>query len=223
MLFPGTLLHISTYAKRKLNAERAIQMVDVYLSPSVQQWNIGWGNYGTEEMRMNLVADVVEAELIRHGLSVARNDPSQSLTEVVAESNQINPTIHVAIHSNASASGAARGPEVYVHRLGRASEQLARDIYNRLIAISPADGLGIKEGYSAFGGQGYYELRRTKGPAVLVEVAFHDNPEDAQFIIDNIYEIGVAIAQGILEYFNIPYQCDTPENIAAMKAKYNGR
>jgi len=34
--------------------------VSVYLSPSVQQWNVGWGNYGTEEYRMNLVADVVE-------------------------------------------------------------------------------------------------------------------------------------------------------------------
>jgi len=196
--------------------------VSVYLSPSVQQWNVGWGNYGTEEYRMNLVADVVQAELLRNGLSVARNNPSQTLTQVVADSNAKNPAVHVAIHSNASAGGAARGTEVYVHRLGRASEPLARDIYAQLTAIAPTDGLGIKEGYTAFGGQGYYELRRTNAPAVLVEVAFHDNPEDAAFIINHIYEIGVAIAKGILEYFGKPYTPDTPENIAKMQEKYNG-
>ena len=65
--------------------------------------------------------------------------------------------------------------------------------------------------------------RRTRAPAVLIEVAFHDNPQDAQFIMDHIYEIGVAIAKGILEYFGIPYREDTPENINYLKNKYNGK
>ena len=51
---------------------------------------------------------------------------------------------------------------------------------------------------------------------------YHDNPLDADFIIDNTYEIGVAIARGILEYLGIPYQEDTPENIQRMRAEYNG-
>ena len=85
------------------------------------------------------------------------------------------------------------------------------------------DGFGVKEGYTAFNGKGYYELRRTRAPAVLIEVAFHDNPQDAQFIMDHIYEIGVAIAKGILEYFGIPYREDTPENINYLKNKYNGK
>ena len=36
----------------------------VYLSPSVQENNIGIGNYGTEEKRMNEIADIVEDKLI---------------------------------------------------------------------------------------------------------------------------------------------------------------
>lgn len=197
--------------------------VDVYLSPSTQQSNIGYGNYGTEEERMNLIADVVDYELKRHGLQVARNSPAQSLQEVVAESNAIGPRVHVAIHSNASANSTARGAEVYAHRFGGQGEQLARDIYQYLEPLTPTDDFGVKEGYTAFNGRGYYELRRTNAPAVLVEVAFHDNPEDAQFIIDNIVEIGIAISKGILEYFGIPYREDTQENLNYLRAKYNGK
>lgn len=195
---------------------------DVYLSPSVQDWNVGYGNYGTEEQRMNQIADVVAYELDRNGLTFVRNEPSQTLQQIVAQSNALSPRIHVAIHSNASASGNARGPSVYVHKFGRDSERLANDIYDQLLAIAPTDGLGVNEGYTAFGGQGYYELRRTRAPAVLIEVAFHDNPEDAQYIIDNIYELGVAIAKGILEYFGRSYRPDSAENIAYLQRKYNG-
>lgn len=196
-------------------------MPDVYLSPSLQEWNIGYGNYGSEEVRMNLIADVLEYELERHGLTTARNQPSMTLAEAVADSNGRNPRIHVSLHSNA-ANGQARGAEVYVHRFGSAAEELANLVYEQIENISPTDGLGVREGYSTFGGQGMYELRYTTAPAILAEVAFHDNPEDAQFIIDNIYELGNAIAKGILEYFDIAYQEDSPENIAYLQSRYNG-
>lgn len=196
-------------------------MADVYISPSVQDWNVGFGSYGTEEERMNLLADVLDYELKRHGLTTDRNSPDMTLAQVVADSNSVNPTVHVALHSNA-ANGQARGAEVYAHRFGGAGEQLARDVYARIEEIAPTPGLGVKEGYSTFGGQGMYELKRTTAPAILAEVAFHDNPEDAQFIIDNIYELGQAIAKGILDYFGITYQEDTPENIAYLKNRYDG-
>jgi len=195
-------------------------MPEVYLSPSPRHFNRGYGTYGTEEERMNLIADVVELELMRNGLTTARNDPSMSLSEAVADSNRVDPRVHVSLHSNA-ANGQARGAEVYAHRFGGSGERLARLVYDELEDISPAEGLGVKEGYSTFGGQGMYELRRTKAPAILAEVAFHDNPEDAQYIIDNIYELGQAVAKGVLEYFGIAYQEDTPENIAYLKSRYN--
>ena len=182
-------------------------MIDVYLSPSLQEWNLGYGNYGTEEERMNQIADVVAYELPRHGLSVARNRPEMSLAQVVTESNSLNPRVHVALHSNASASGEARGAEVYTHRFGGEGERLARDIYQYLSALTPTEDLGVKEGYQTFNGQGMYELRRTVAPAILAEVAFHDNRADAQ---------------GILQYFGIPYTPDTPENAAMLQYQYDG-
>ncbi len=195
--------------------------IDVYLSPSVQEWNYGYGSYGTEQYRMNLIADVVQYDLQRHGLNVIRNSPDMTLTEIVRESNSYAPKAHVAIHSNASDSHSARGPAVYVHRFGLRSEQLANDIYDRLLSIAPTDGFGVKEGISEFGGQSYYELKRTAAPAVLVEVAFHDQPADAQYIIDHIVEIGIAISKGILEFFDIPYQPDAEENLRYLRQTYN--
>lgn len=196
-------------------------MADVYLSPSLQEWNVGVGNYGTEEQRMNQVADVVQYELERHGLDVVRNTPDMTLAEVVRESNAVRPRIHVALHSNAS-NGQARGAEVYTHRFGGRGEQLARDIYSFLSPLTPTEDLGVKESYSLFNGQGMYENRRTVAPAALVEVAFHDNPEDAQFIIDNIFEIGRAISQGILQNLGVTYQPDTAENEALLRSRFDG-
>lgn len=196
-------------------------MADVYISPSLQEYNVGYGSYGTEEERMNLIADVLAYELGRHGVSYRRNQPSMTLQQAVADSNANPPRLHVALHSNA-ANGEARGAEIYVHRFGGEAERAANLIYDELEAIAPTPGLGVKESYNTFGGQGMYELRRTIAPAILAEVAFHDNPQDAQFIIDNIYEIGNAVAKGVLEYLGIAYVEDTPENIAYLRSRYNG-
>ena len=47
-----------------------------------------------------------------------------------------------------------------------------------------------------------YEIIRTNAPAVLLEVAFHDNPEDATWIINNEEQIAEAIVTGINNYFS---------------------
>lgn len=51
-----------------------------------------------------------------------------------------------------------------------------------------------------------YETCYATAPAALIEVAFHDNPDDAKWIINNIEPIGIAIARGILDYFGITYK-----------------
>ena len=196
-------------------------MSDVYLSPSSEHFNTGYGNYGVEERRMNLIADVVQFELERHGVTTDRNNPDMGLTEIVADSNAKNPKIHVSIQSQ-SADSMQRGSQIYYFKPGSNGERLASDINEFLSPVTPTEDIGISDGSSVFGGLGFYELRRTRAPAVIVKVGFHDNPLDADFIIENTYEIGVAIAKGILEYLGIPYREDTPENIQNMKASYNG-
>ncbi len=172
----------------------------VYLSPSTQETNVGIGNYGTEEKRMNQIGDVVEYELRRHNIRVYRNKSEMTLYQVVEDSNSKDADIHFAIHSNStSGSGKARGCEVLAYSQDSKGFTLAEEVYKRLEAITPTCDRGVKIAPQL------YELRKTKMPAALVEIAFHDNALDAVWILSNIESIGVAIAKGILSYFKIAY------------------
>ncbi len=196
-------------------------MADVYLSPSSQHFNVGYGNFGIEERRMNLIADVVQYELTRNGVTVDRNNPEASLTEIVADANAKNPRIYVAIQSQSS-DATLRGAQIYYYKPGGNGERLASDIFDRLAPITPTEDIGLSDGSLVYGGLGFYELRKTRAPAVIVAIGFHDNPLDADFIIDNTYEIGVAITQGILDYLGREYTPDTEQNQTNLKAQYNG-
>lgn len=178
----------------------------IYLSPSTQEKNIGVGNYGTEEKRMNQVADVTERVLKQHGLVVYRNKPEMTLAQVVTDSNSKKPDIHFAIHSNAG-SGNNRGCEVYCHKFGGDGEKLARAVYSEIEPNTPSSDRGVKEGCNHYGkGKPLYELAYTAAPAALIEIAYHDNKDDAVWVINNIEVIGTVIAKGILKYFDIPFQ-----------------
>ena len=85
------------------------------------------------------------------------------------------------------------------------ARRLAKLIYAEIAAITPTADRGVKFNPS------FYELRNTNAPAVLVEVAFHDSAEDATWIMNNIENIGVALAKGVLKYFGIPYE--TPQRL----------
>lgn len=170
----------------------------VYLSPSVQDWNIGVGDYGTEEKRMNEIANFLEKKLLDSGkYEVIRNNPTMNLSEVIADSNRVNPDIHVAIHSNAGI-GNSKGPEIYYYTTSTNGKKLATDIYNNILNIYPDKSFarGIKPTTEL------RELRETKAPATLLEVAFHDNLEDSLWIMQNEEKITNAIYKGIEEYFN---------------------
>ena len=169
----------------------------VYLSPSMQENNTGVLNYGTEEARMNQVADVVQRVLQSHGVDVYRNRPEWSLGQAVNDSNRVKPNLHFCIHSNA---GGGRGAEIYAYAPGGEGEKAAELIYAEIAALTPTADRGVKFNPSL------YELRNTNAPAALVEVAYHDNAEDATWIMNNIEAIGITLAKGILKYFEIAYK-----------------
>ncbi len=181
----------------------------VYLSPSTQENNRGVGCYGTEELRMNQLADVCEQILRRYGVVVYRNRPEMNLAQVVADSNARKPDIHLAIHSNA---GGGRGCEVFAYAPGGQGEKLAHAVYAEIEVLTPTVDRGIKFSSKL------YELTKTNAPAALIEVAFHDNLEDAEWILQNIQAIGLAISSGILKYFGIVLQERDTSLEAAVKA-----
>lgn len=170
----------------------------IYLSPSVQDNNRGIGNYGTEEQRMNEIADVVQRELSgRNNIELKRNHPDMNATQITKDSNGWGADYHIAIHSNA---GGGKGCEVYhyVDGTDNLSMKVSRRIYDKIVEISPNPGRGLKNGMNLF------EVNdNIKAISSLIEVAFHDNITDANFIINKKESIGKAIAEGILEHLRM--------------------
>jgi len=169
----------------------------VYLSPSLQSKNVGVGSYGTEKYRMNQLTDEVQSRLQALGIETFRNRPSETLGQAIEYGNSLNVDCYVALHSNAisgSPNTSTRGPEMLANANRRNSQRLAQAIYNSYMGISPTKGRGIK--YRNDLG----EIREPNAPSCLFEVAFHDNIEDANWIINNMQAIAQAIVDGIVSY-----------------------
>lgn len=176
-------------------------MKKVYLSPSTQERNIGVGDYGTEERRMNEIVDLMVPILQDHGILWFRNDPKKDHIAAKNDSNNLEVDIHVAIHSDA---GGGRGCTAFTSGSSE-GRILANYLYQEVSAISPSEDRGIKIT------KDFTEVVKTNAPACLIEISFHDNYDDARWIMENQNKIAYALCKGILKYFNIPMK--TPSKI----------
>ena len=173
-------------------------MPRIYLSPSLQEYNPFYGG-GSEEEVMNLIADAMEPYLAADGIEYLRNAPEMTLGQAIADSNNSNVDFHLAIHSNAAPpSVARRGPVVYYYATSPYGRQMAELIAEELREIYP-DPSKVQ----VLPTTTLRELRRTNAPSALVEVAYHDNPEDAAWIRGNIDEIGKALSNAVAAYFGL--------------------
>lgn len=177
-------------------------MASVFLSPSTQEYNV-YVTGGNEEYYANLIADAMVPYLRASGISFGRNDPSGTVSTSIALSNAGSYNLHLAIHSNAAPenlAGLIKGPDVYYYRDSSRGKAAAEIFANNLKLIYPDPSL-----VSTVPTTTLVELRRTKAPAVLVEVAYHDNVEDAQWIIDNIEEIAENLALSVADFLGVPF------------------
>ena len=177
-------------------------MPSVFLSPSTQEGN-PYINGGTEEYYMNLVADAMEPYLRASGISFGRNSPTQTLSQAIARSNAGNYDLHLAIHSNAAGSansGRVRGTDVYYYPTSVKGKR-ATDI----IAENFKDIYPLPEKVKTVASSSLAELKRTKAPAVLIETAYHDNLADAEWIQENIGEIGRNLAMSTAQFLGVPF------------------
>lgn len=177
-------------------------MASVFLSPSTQEYNI-YVTGNSEEYYANLIADAMVPYLRASGISFGRNDPSGTVSTSIALSNSGNYNLHLAIHSNAAPenlSGLIKGPDVYYYRDSSRGKAAAEIFANNLKLIYPDPSL-----VSTVPTTTLVELRRTKAPAVLVEVAYHDNVEDANWIIENIEEIAENLALSVADFLGVPF------------------
>jgi N-acetylmuramoyl-L-alanine amidase len=96
----------------------------------------------------------------------------------------------VSIHFNCASRVGANGIETYYYRGDSAG--LAASIHRNVVSISPSENRGIRR-------RGFYVLRRTAIPSVLVECGFLTNPTEGRLALSPDYRQRLAeqIARGI--------------------------
>ncbi len=109
----------------------------------------------------------------------------------VAIANSNRNAIFICIHFNSATRTEANGVETYYYR--RDAMALAANIHRNVIAGAPSENRGIRR-------RGYYVLRKTTRPGVLVECGFLTNPAEGQLALTSDYRDKLAqeITRGIL-------------------------
>ena len=174
----------------------------IYLSPSTQENNY-FVSGGTEEAYMNLLADAMIPYLDASGIRYTRNTPDMTAAGAIAQSNAGNYDLHLALHSNAAPDGkygSIRGSIVFYYPGSVQGQRAAQIVADGLKAIYPDPNLVRSEATTSIG-----EVRFVRAPSVFLELAFHDNTEDAAWIKNNIPVIARNLVLSLTEYFGIPF------------------
>lgn len=115
----------------------------------------------------------------------------------------------VSIHRNSyPTDNTVSGVETLVYDKSGIKLQMAENINEQLEAVGFVN-LGVKER------PGLVVLRRTRMPAVLVEVGFINSDTDNQLFDDNFDDIALAIAEGILDTLQMNGLIDTSQDVVS--------
>ena len=154
---------------------------------------------GIQEKNLNLrVAAKIARRLERRGIGVKMTrwqDQYIELEERAAIANRRNADLFVSIHADSAPSRDARGFTIYIADGASSATRRAAQAISRSMAGTGLDNRGIREAE-------YRVLVRTKGPAVLVEMGYLSNPQDARLLANDTFRdrIADAITDGILAY-----------------------
>ena len=190
----------------------------VYLDAGHGGYDPGASYFGISEKSLTLaIQSRVKAKLEAEGYQVVTTRTSDTYVDLIDRSRAANASesdIFVSIHINASGSSAAQGIETYYYqpyaeypsrinatyhanptRLSM-SDTLANAIQSSLINATGAQNQGVKR-------QTFAVLRETTAPAVLLELGFLSNPQEAARLNTSAYQetLANAIVAGIKSYY----------------------
>jgi len=178
-------------------------MPTIFLSPSTQTDNL-YVTGNSEQYWMNRLADAMEPYLTASGIAFNRNSPRGSASQSIRQSNGGSNDLHLALHSNGapdSIYGQVRGSDIYYYPSSIEGRRAADLMADALKTIYPDPNLVRALATTAIG-----EVRQTRAPAVFVELAYHDNREDANWITQNLQLIARTMVLALTEYFGIPFR-----------------
>lgn len=160
---------------------------------------------GVNEKDVNLNLSTAVTKLLRNaGYTVINNrtsDVDRNIRNDAQLANRENVDAVVELHMNSNAGTPSRGSEVFYSAFGDGKgKTLAEAIQDNIVALGFYD-RGIKTSLNSSGQDALGIIRQTKAPAVLVEPAFLNNPDDmARFNVDSVAK---AVSDAVMQVFPI--------------------
>lgn len=138
---------------------------------------------------------------------------SEILKSLVCKINKYNPDLAISVHLNAASDISANGVECLVHpSTSDSNYSRAEKIANDLAVEFGLSNRGVKKRSDL------YILRKTKCPAIIVEIGFCTNYHDSKIIMGKYDAIGCAIANSLIDGDNKRYRVKV-HNIDSKTAK----
>ena len=175
----------------------------IYLSPSTQEKNMYVTGSGSEEYWMNRLADAMIPYLTSCGIRYTRNTPDMTAGSSIRQANAGWYDFYLALHSNAAGEGnygSVRGIIAFYYPSSTQGRRAAQIFVNNLRSIYPLPDKVVTRSTTSLG-----EVRDSKFPAVLLELGYHDNEDDARWIENNLTEIARNLVLSLTDYFSIPF------------------
>ena len=163
------------------------------------------GRATNEQEQMRRCADLLEKELVRCGFEV-KNMQYGNMYDRVADGNAWGADLYIALHTNGF-DGTVAGTRVHCYPSEK-SRKIGKLIQDRIAPLSPGKSDKMVES------TGLYELKATKMAAVLPEFGFHDNREEAQWLIDNMETIAAETAKAVCDFFGVAYAAEAEKTPA---------
>lgn len=169
--------------------------------------NAGAEGFGLREQDVTYNVGMYLADLLRKDsrfeVRTSRNSPdeilgtsnSTSLSARVNAANSWPANYFISIHANANTNPVINGTEVYVYQEYSQSYYLAERVLSAIVSNVGTKNNGVRVRPSL------YVLRKTNMPAILIELAYITNANDAEKLKNNQYQFAEAIYSGLLTYF----------------------
>ena len=173
-------------------------MASIYLDPSVDETN-QYVSGGNEEYYMNLIADAMVPYLEIAGIGFARNNPGDSLLQIIEQSNAGDYNLHLSLRSSPSPT-IQQGPIIYYNTVDPESQMAAYDTARNFWSIYPNSNLVNMVPNSTLS-----QITLAKAPTVIVDLVNPTNAVDVEWLRNNIYTIARSLVFALTDYFRIPF------------------
>ncbi|NJE10730.1 N-acetylmuramoyl-L-alanine amidase [Thermococcus sp. MAR1] len=175
---------------------------------------------GVQEKDINLAIALKVAKVLQDdGARVVLTrdgDYFVTLSGRVQIANSAGCDIFISIHANSGPSSAS-GFEVYHYYGSYRGNLLATYVDGEIAKVIPLNNRGVKEA-------GFYVLKYTSMPAILIETGFVTNTYDVRVITDENYQwrYAYAILHGVQRYFGVPVHDPVPTVMGIRFAQHDG-